>query len=251
MRCNFADSLLQGYFDSELRTASAAEFERHLQHCADCANELVEMDILRGRLQLAQLYEAAPPSLRRTIRAKLRPVMPTTAVPQQLIWHWLAAAGALLVLLIVGWRLSPALQSEDYQAELAGEIVDAHVRSLQPDHLTAIDSNDGQVVQGWFKDKVPFALPARDFASDGFALQGARLDVVEDHSVAVLVYANTGHLINVFMWPTQERDTSTRVGSRQGYRWIDWRKGNMEFCVVSDVDRVVLERLRQLINSSA
>ncbi len=55
MRCDFADSLLQGYFDGELSGRRAAEFERHLRHCAHCATELVDLDLLRDRLQLAQL----------------------------------------------------------------------------------------------------------------------------------------------------------------------------------------------------
>ncbi len=246
MRCDFADSLLQGYFDGELSAPSAAEFERHLQHCVHCPVELVDLDLLRERLQLAQLYEAAPASLRKKIRADLGPVEPTTAMPRPLLWHWLAAAAALLLLAIAGWRVSPVLRTDDYQAELAEEIVDAHVHSLQPGHLTGISSNDEQAVNGWFKSRITFALPVRDFANDGFALQGGRLDVVEDRSVAVLVYARTGHLINVFIWTTRERDTSPRVGSRQGYQWIDWRKGKIEFCAVSEAPTSDLQQLRWL-----
>ena len=246
MRCDFADSLLQGYFDGELSAPSAAEFERHLQHCVHCAVELVDLDLLSGRLQLAQLYEAAPASLRKKIRAGLRPVALTTAMPQPLLWHWLAAAAALLLLAIAGWRVSPALRTDDYQVELAEEIVDAHVHSLQPGHLTGISSNDEQAVKGWFKGKLTFALLVRDFANDGFALQGGRLDVLEGRSVAVLVYARPGHLINVFTWPTRERDTSPRVGSRQGYQWIDWRKGKIEFCAVSDAPTPDLQQLQRL-----
>jgi len=247
VKCNFADSLLQGYFDGELSAPSAAEFERHLQHCVHCAVELVDLDLLRGRLQLAQLYEAAPASLRKKIRADLRPVASTTVMPQPLLWHWLAAAAALLLLAIAGWRVSPVLRTDDYQVELAEEIVDAHVHSLQPGHLTGISSNDEQAVKGWFKGKLTFALPVRDFANDGFALQGGRFDVVEGRSVAVLVYARPGHLINVFIWPTRERDTSPRVGSRQGYQWIDWRKGKLEFCAISDAAPAELEQLHRLI----
>ena len=246
MRCDFANPLLQGYFDCELSAASAAEFERHLQNCADCAGELVELDILSGRLQISQLYEDAPPSLRKMIRAKLRPVMPTTAVPQHLWWRWLAAATALLVLLIAGWRLSPVFHSEDYRGELAEEIVDAHVLSLQAGRLTGINSNDERAVEGWFKGRLKFAFPARDFANEGFALQGGRLDVIDERSVAVLVYASTGHLINVFVWPTQGRDTSPQAGSRQGYQWIDWRKGKIEFCAVSEAPSSDLQHFQRL-----
>ena len=249
MRCDFADSLLQSYFDRELSTASAAEFERHLQHCVYCPVELVDMDMLSERLQLAQLYEAAPAALRNRIRANLRPVAAVTAMSQPLLWHWLAAAAALLLLVIAGWRVSPVLRTDDYQSELAEEIVDAHVHSLQPGHLTGISSNDEQAVKGWFKGRLTFALPALDFANDGFALQGGRLDVVEDRSVAVLVYARAGHLINVFIWPTRERDTSPRLGSRQGYQWIDWRKGKMEFCAVSDARTPDLQQLHRLFTN--
>lgn len=246
MTCDFADSLLQGYFDGELSAASVAEFERHLQHCVYCPVELVDLDLLRERLQLTQLYEAAPDSLKKKIRADLRPVVPATPMPRPLLWHWLAAAAALLLLAIVGWRVSPVLRPDDYQAELAEEIVDAHVHSLQPGHLTGISTNDEQAVKGWFKGRLTFALPARDFANDGFALQGGRLDVVDERSVAVLVYARTGHFIDVFIWPTRERDIASHAGSRQGYQWIDWRKGKIEFCAVSDVPASDLQQLQLL-----
>ncbi len=249
MRCDFADSLLQGYFDGELSAASAAEFERHLQHCVHCPVELVDMDLLSERLQLAGLYEAAPASLRKKIYADLRSVAPMTAMSRPLLWHWLAAAATLLLLAIAGWRVSPMLRTDDYQVELAEEIVDAHVHSLQPGHLTGISSDDEQAVKGWFKGKLAFALPARDFANDGFALQGGRLDVVEDRSVAVLVYARAGHLFNVFIWPTRERDASPRQGSRQGYQWVDWRKGRIEFCAVSDAPASDLQQLQRLFTN--
>jgi len=246
MRCDFADSLLQGYFDGELSAASAAEFERHLQHCVHCPVELVDMDLLSERLQVAQLYESAPASLRKKIHANLRPVAAATAKSQPLLWHWLAAAAALLLLVIAGWRVNSALRTDDYQAELAEEIVDAHMLSLQPGHLTGISSNDEQAVKAWFKGRLTFV---RDFANDGFALQGGRLDVVDERSVAVLVYARTGHLINVFIWPTRERDTSPRLGSRQGYRWVDWRKGRTEFCAVSDAPTSDLQQLQRLFTN--
>jgi anti-sigma factor RsiW len=209
----------------------------------------VDLDLLRERLQFAQLYEVAPASLRKKIRASLRPVAPTTAMSQPLLWHWLTAVAALLLLVIAGWRVSPMLRTDDYQSELAEEIVDAHVHSLLPGHLTSISSNDEQAVKKWFQGRLTFSPPALDFMNDGFALQGGRLDVVEDRSVAVLVYARTGHLINVFIWPTRERDTSPRLGSRQGYQWIDWRKGKIEFCAVSDAPTPDLQQLHQLFTN--
>jgi anti-sigma factor RsiW len=251
VRCDFTDSLLQEYFDGELSGRRAAELERHLRHCVHCATELVDLDLLRDRLQLAQLYEPATASVRRKISARLHAIAPTTARSQPRLWHWLAAAAALLFVAILLGRVGHGPRGDDYQAELAEEIVDAHVRSLQPGPMTGIASDNERVVKGWLDGRAGFAVPVRNFANDGFALKGGRVDVIEGRAVAVLVYERNRRPINVFIWRTREPDTSARTGSRQGFRWIDWRKGKMEFCAVSDADPVELEQLHQLINSSA
>jgi anti-sigma factor RsiW len=249
MKCDFTDAFLHGYLDGELSAFRTVEFERHMLRCADCGTELVTQDFLRGRLQVAQLYESAPASLRRKIGTQLKSGAPATAIAKPAFWHWWHwfAAAALLLVALMAWRISPAFRSDDYQAEFAGEIVDAHMHSLQPGHITGIASNDEHAVKQWFEGKVKFALPVRDFASDGFALQGGRLDIIEGRPVAALVYVRRGNLINVFIWSTQGPDASPRAGSRQGYQWVDWRKGQLDFCAVSDADPADLEQLRQLI----
>jgi anti-sigma factor RsiW len=250
VKCEFADSLLQGYFDGELSGRRTAEFERHLQHCAHCSAELVDLDMVSGMLRLTPLYQPAPVSLRRKIDAYLRPIEPAAPTSQPFPWQWLATAAALLLVAIVIWRVSPELRNDDYQAELAGEIVEAHLRALQPGHMNGVASADVGVVKEWFDAKIKFALPVRDFAKAGFALNGGRMDVIEGRSVAVLVYEHNGRPINVFIWATREPDTPPRAGYRQGFQWVDWRKDNMEFCAVSDADPADLELLQQLINSS-
>jgi len=251
VRCDFADSLLQGYFDGELSGRRAAEFERHLRHCVQCATELVDLDLLRDSLQLAQLYEPATASLRRKINAPLYAIAPTTAASQPRPWHWVAAAAALLFVVIVLGRVGRGFKSDDYQAELAGEIVDAHVRFLRPGHTIGIASNDERVVKEWLDRGAGFAVPVRDFANQGFALKGGRLDVIEGRAVAVLVYEHSERAINVFIWHTREQDSPAHTGSRQTFQWVDWRKRKMEFCAVSDADPIDLEQLYQLMNSSA
>jgi anti-sigma factor RsiW len=250
VRCDFSDSLLQEYFDGELSARTAAEFEHHLRDCACCATELVDLDLLRDRLHLAQLYQPATASLRWRIKARVHPIVPKTPASKSLLWHWMAAAAALLFIAIVLGKLGPRLQVDDYQAELAGEIVDSHMHSLQPGSTMGISSNDERMVTSWFETKIKFAVPVRDFASEGFALKGGRLDVIEGRSVAVLAYERGGHSINVFMWRTREAETSARAGSRQGFQWVDWRKGKVEFCVVSDTKVADLEQLYELIDSS-
>jgi anti-sigma factor RsiW len=249
--CDFADSLLHGYFDGELSDPSAAEFERHLQHCVHCAVELVELDLLSGQFQVAQLYKAAPASFRKKIRTDLNIVASTPAPAPSLLlsWRWLAAAVLLLAASVV-WRAVPGLHGEeDYQAQFARGIVDAHMRSLLPGQITNVNSNDPGAVRAWFDGKVKFAFPVRDLTDYGFSLRGGRVDVVQGRTFAALVYAGREHLVNVFIWPTRQQDAYPVAGVQQGYQWINWRKGKIEFCAVSDAPISDLQQLQWLFTN--
>jgi anti-sigma factor RsiW len=248
--CDFASSFLQGYFDGELNRFRATEFERHLSHCTECANELVDLDLLSARLQLARLYAPTPPSLRRKVQAKLRSAAVASAGSKPLLWHWLAAAAALLLFAVAAWRVNRNLGSDDYQGEFAEEIVEAHMSSLRPGRITGIASDDPHVVKEWFESTLKFTVPVRDFGKEDFPLQGGRVDAVEGRQLAVLVYVHNGHTINVFIWPTQEPDSSPRTGSRQGYQWVVWRGSQIAFCAVSDAGPADLKRLQGLIAES-
>jgi hypothetical protein len=50
--------------------------------------------------------------------------------------------------------------------------------------------------------------------------------------------------VNVFIWPTNEKDEMARTGSQQGYQWINWHAGGMEFCAVSDATLSDLQQLQ-------
>ena len=175
---------------------------------------------------------------------------PLRAGAKPFLWQWVAAAAALLLVAIATWRLTPELSNDDYETKLAGEIIDMHMRSLEVGYTTGITSHDERAVKEWVGRKLKFALPVRDFAESGFALQGGRVDVVEGRSVATLVYAHEGRLIDVFIWPTRKPDSSPREGSQQTFQWVDWRKGKLEFCAVSDVEPTGLKQLYQLMDSS-
>ena len=247
MGCKLAIALLHGYFDGELSNVRAHEYELHLQHCVDCSVALVEQELLRHQLQLGGLSQPAPAALRQKIRGHLRSLSSVSAGSEPLLWQWLAGAAALLLLALAVSRVSPELRSREYQGELAGEIVEMHRHSLVPGQMTAIASDNEQIVRQWFDDKLKFVLPVRNFADEGFALQGGRLDDIEGRSVAAIVYMGSGHLINVFMWPTKEPDRSPHSGSLGGYQWVYWRKHKVEFCVVSDAAPGDLEHLHRLI----
>jgi anti-sigma factor (TIGR02949 family) len=251
--CDLTQSVLHGYIDGELDAARAADFERHLVSCPECVAALEAHETLRASLQRAGLYERAPLTLRQKLHSELGAAAPgpvaITSMSRPSSWRWLAVAAAFLFAAFLGWRLIPGLRGEGAEAAYASAIVDAHLRSLQPGHLEDVISTDQHTVKPWFDGKLDFAPPVQDFAGEGFPLQGGRLDVVHGRTVAVLVYARRKHLVNVFVWPTTERDARAQSGSQLGYHWVDWRKGGMEMCAVSDVNPADLDALRQLLTN--
>lgn len=253
MSCDLTQSVLHGYIDGELDAARAADFERHLVSCSECVAALETQETLRASLQRAGLYERAPLTLRQKVRAALDPpatvAVPITRASRTLSWRWLAVAAAFVLAAFLGWRLIPGLRGDGAETAYASAILDAHLRSLQPGHLEDVISTDQHTVKPWFDGKLDFAPPVQDFATEGFPLQGGRLDVVHGRTVAVLVYARRKHFINVFIWPTTARNTPPQSGSQRGYQWVAWRKGGMELCAVSDVTPTDLDALRQLLTN--
>ncbi len=251
MACERADSLVHGYFDNELDALRAAEFENHLEECSECVAALDALQSLRSTINVAQPYEKMPAAFRKKILADLHVKSPTVIAPSRATtnWGWLAMAAAFLLLIYGGWRVASVNHGDSRETLMASKIVDAHLRSLQPGHLEDVISTDQHTVKPWFDGKIDFAPPVRDFTEQGFPLQGGRLDVVDNRTVAALVYGRRKHVVNVFIWPTSETDTAPRTGSIQGYQWIDWRKQGMEFYAVSDAAAPDLDQLQRLLSN--
>jgi len=246
--CERTSLVLHAYFDGELDAAGAAEFERHLASCPDCATALAVQETLRSSLKKSKLRERAPETLRRKLAAELLEPSARVATPSSsaTMWRSLALAASFLLVVVIGWRqLGPNGGRDD--ATLFPSIVDAHLRSLQPGHLIDVVSTDQHTVKPWFDGKIDFAPPVRDLAADGFPLEGGRLDAISGRTVAVVVYARRKHVINVFVRPTTKKDAAPISGSRLGYNWVEWRKDGMESIAVSDVSAADLNTLWQLM----
>jgi mycothiol system anti-sigma-R factor len=245
--CEQIQNQLHGYFDGELDALSAANFEKHLETCPDCKATLAAEEALRQSIQQAALYERAPESLRNKLLAKA-PAPAVRSFPPARIspLRWLAVAAVLLFTVFLGWRQIQLATSPSAAQLIAASFVDAHLRSLQPGHLTDVESTDQHTVKPWFDGRVDIAPPVRDFASDGFPLLGGRLDVAGGRTVAALVYARRKHVINVFVEKSQPENYWTGAGESQGYHWLAWQKGGLSFCAVSDVAPTDLTQLKQL-----
>jgi len=250
MACDRTDTILHAYFDNELDPLGAADFALHLARCPECTEALASLRSLRSSLSYRQLYEKTPSSFRRKVLAAVHAAgtssIERAVPPAQFAWRELAVAAAFLLLAYIGWHVASVFRSSSQQQVLAAEVVDAHLRSLQPGHLTDVLSTDQHTVKPWFAGKVDFAPPVHDFAEEGFPLEGGRLDVVHGRSTAVLVYGRHKHLVNIFIWPTDQGDAGPQFGSLQGYQWISWRQNGMEFYAVSDVSAADLALVQKL-----
>jgi anti-sigma factor RsiW len=196
LNCEFAQTTVHAYFDGELDAVRSADFAEHLEICAECKAELKEISALHKRLQESDLFEQASPQLVDRIRKQI--AQETNERPSKILslrsaffipaFGALAAAAVVLIVFFV-------FQSHNHSTQVTAELIDAHVRSLQPGHLTDVLSTDQHTVKPWFDGKLDFIPPVSDFSQQGFSLIGGRLDIIDGQNVAALVYSRRKHLI--------------------------------------------------------
>jgi anti-sigma factor RsiW len=146
--------------------------------------------------------------------------------------------------------LQPGALAHIADKAVATQVLDAHLRSLQLNHLTDVASTDQNTVKPWFVGKLDFAPPVAAFAAEGFPLVGGRLDVVGGRAVAALVYNRRKHVVNLFVWPSEEADAAPRSGMQRGYSWIRWTRDGMSFWAASDAAASDLGELFRLVSRS-
>jgi anti-sigma factor RsiW len=125
------------------------------------------------------------------------------------------------------------------------ELVDAHVRSLLPGHLLDVESTDRHTVKPWFAGKTDIAPVVVDLSDKGFPLLGGRLDYIDGHSVAALVYGRRAHKINVFVWRTTPGEPADGSFAVRGYSLLHWSNGGLTYWAVSDAALPELEAFRE------
>jgi anti-sigma factor RsiW len=284
VNCNDARALIQAHADGELGLESALEIERHLEQCADCARERAALAALSVALGDPALRFTAPDTLRRRVgAAALGEAAATMArAPQARApsrrrpWlvgsggmlgamgamGWTVAGAALAVLAIVTlngnpglWRLFNHATPLGNGAEVdmvAREVLNSHLRSLMPGHLMDVVSTDQHTVKPWFDGRVDFSPPVSDFAADGYRLIGGRLDYLDRRPVAALVYQRRKHIVNVFVWPAADGSQSAiQSAAHDGYHLLHWRRGAMNYWMVSDLNAQEMEVFAHLLRGES
>jgi len=256
---------VQAYFDAELDAVTAADIERHIEHCAGCRALLQDLEQMRAVLRRDLGYARAAPPLRAKIMRALdqegaaeTPGMALPAGRLQLRERvsqrrprsfWMGALGGaggtaiaatLAFLLLVPRVTNPLLD----------ELMSAHVRSLMPAHLIDVVSTDKHTVKPWFAGHTDVSPVVADFEAQGYRLIGGRADYLDHQRSAVVVYQHGAHVINVFSWAGNERALPDNA-TRSGYHLAFWREGDLDYCAVSDTGWDELMGLVRLLRDTA
>jgi anti-sigma factor RsiW len=160
----------------------------------------------------------------------------------QFSWRLLATAAVLML----GISIAGIIVWQNHNASvdaLSRELVSAHVRSTQADHLLDVVSTDQHTVKPWFSGKLDFSPPVRDLAAAGFALEGGRLDYIAGRPVAALIYRHNKHVINCFVWPGDRTESPASATAFQGYALVQFNQNGLTWHLVSDASRETLEQL--------
>jgi anti-sigma factor RsiW len=249
MTCAEAERLIGPWVDDELDLRAAVEIENHVVRCAECARERDELLALRDTARERLPRYDLSPQLEERLWSKVREAAASEQKaqrrrPRRFLREASMMAAAACVAVVV------TLSVPRGGGGGGDEVVDAHLRSLQGQHLTDVVSSDQHTVKPWFQGKVDFSVPARDFAQQGFVLAGGRLDVLGGRPVAAIVYRRRQHVLNLFVWPGTRSDAAPRSLNERGYRVTSWSEAGLEYRLVSDVPQSEVEQLVTLLRGS-
>ncbi len=237
--CVDQELLLGGLVDGELDAANTALVEAHVARCEGCRDELDRMQAVRSLLHLDGVRDRAPESLTHRIAA-LSELSPKGANENR-IPSWLApgVAGALAASLAMISFVPPATT-----AAVDQELVSSHVRSLQPGHLTDVQTTDQHIVKPWFNGRIDFAPPVPELAGKGFPLVGGRLDSIDGRTVAAIVYKRRLHTVNLYVWPA--KGEGERAFVKDGFSVREWTHNGLRFAAISDIPASEVEQFEKL-----
>jgi anti-sigma factor RsiW len=225
---------LHAYLDGELSLEGSLEVEHHLTECAACRRELETYRALRRLLQSAKSAapEAESALLQVTRKVRLRHRRRTLVVGGAMAM----AAAALVTLVLIPGRTSG----------IVNEVAAVHARALDAGRTVELASDDPVAIERWLSARLPESVP-QTAGGDGFALRGARVDSLEGRRVATVVYQVRNHLVDVFAWPSAEKDMEPRPSVAGRWTVCRWSHRGVAYWMVSDAGTEDLKALAALI----
>jgi anti-sigma factor RsiW len=251
MTCEETRILVHALIDGELDAGHAREVEAHLASCPRCAVQLRDYRVMRQALSAPALRHQAPAGLRARIEGTL-PSRLAVAPNRRSLLKGLAMgsvlSGALAASLVV------FVVRKEADQRILGDVVSAHLRSLQGDRLIDVQSTDQHTVKPWFNGRLDVAPPVIDLTAQGFTLIGGRLDYIDGRPVAAIVYKRRAHVINLFVAQVIGQVTGPErratVEQVQGFNIWRWTRSDLGFWAVSDVNSEELQEFGEKLEAA-
>ncbi|WP_158923503.1 anti-sigma factor [Acidisphaera sp. S103] len=243
-----AKHLLYAYADRQIGIMRRFFLRRHVTGCPSCLAELETIQATRSALRTNLPMHRAPPALAARIASALPREM-APPIPRQRL-HFGFAGGSLAGGL-AGVALTLAVTRVVPPADpLVADVVADHVRSMMADHLTDVPTSDQHTVKPWLSARLDLSPVVKDFVAEGYPLIGGRLDYVDGHRAAAIVYRRDKHVINLFAFVANDRsDAPLRLDTRDGFNVVRWRTGGLSYVAVSDVEAAQLLAFVHLVES--
>ncbi|WP_028969598.1 anti-sigma factor family protein [Sphingomonas sp. URHD0057] len=233
--CVDQELLLGGLVDGELDAANTALAEAHVARCEGCREEVERLQAVRNLLQIDGVRHSAPAALSKRIEAS--PQVALKAANENRVARWLAPAlGGAVAASLAFVTFAPLAAPSPIDREL----VSSHVRSLQPGHLTDVQTTNQHIVKPWFNGRIDFAPPVPELADRGFPLAGGRLDSIDGKTVAAIVYHRRLHTVNLYVWPSGAG--GDRAFVEDGFAVREWTRNGLRFAAVSDIPAAELQQ---------
>jgi anti-sigma factor RsiW len=262
--CDDIERLLEPYLDGEFEQDDRASIEAHLAGCPPCRGGVSAAMAFRSELR-ARLREAlapgtqagtAPDSLRRRISVALeaeeaRPATWWRRVLSPLPVAAMAAcvAGALVV--FAGHRATDPLVEEAVRKHARDLPLELHTAAIAP-----------EVIPSMLASKLDFNPKPPPFRSEGMRLVGARMAQLHEWPAAYMRYDTPRGPVGLFIIDdpkhrVAEEGHPTRIGpatvwvmNMRGYNVAVWRRNEIVYSLVSDLDEADLVRLVETAQSA-
>jgi anti-sigma factor RsiW len=224
---------------------------QHIRGCDACAHEDVAERTLTEVLERRLPQHPASLGLKRRLAAEWSSV-PARRAPSGGWSRWLMPAAAAALVLVVA--LPAYLSRPDTSLDgVVSEAVNDHLRVLQPDRSLDVTDSGMHQVRPWFAGRLDFA-PVVPFAGDAeYPLRGGTVEYFLDRRAAVFVFERRLHTISLFVFrpegvpmPARERERIER--SVRGFNTVLWRRGDLGYALVSDLNAAELRDLAERLS---
>jgi anti-sigma factor RsiW len=228
MKCEEAHHFIDTYLDGELDFTRRVELEQHLALCPSCRSLLEERQAFRVFFVATVGGFKAPPQLEAKILAAVRQE-PTKEKFSFWRQPWIYATAVV----VLSFCLALKILFPDADQEFSRQAVLRHALSLSTSHFVDVASANPVVVKPWLIARLDFAPPLVGSPASGYSLVGGRVDVIDNRSVATLVYKHDQDVVSLFCWPPDKEHLSTSERAIEGYRVSTWSNAQCNYVLVS------------------